>query len=687
MLLKRMGIKNHLFILALHDPDLQGVNPFSPDLTMEQKVKIAHECRHNPWYAIREVIRLPASSGTEPLRYRLNRFNVAQMWLYFNHVTTLGIAPRQTGKSVASDVLMTILMSFMTVNTKMMLLTKDDSLRVGNVTRLKDIYKELPDFLQLKDRTDTNNTEKITINALNNVYTTSVAQPSTKGALKLGRGATIQNVHIDEAAFIKNIDITLPALLAATGAARDNAKAAGEPYGNILTTTAGYLNSKEGKYVYEEIYKKAMPWTEKLYDCKNEEELVDVIRKNSPGKKVMVLLEFNHRQLGYTDEWMRQKIEDAMAEGDAVLADFLNIWPEGSESSAIPKNLLKILFDSIQKEPYVEISSYGYVTRWYKTEEEIETLLKDRYMTISLDTSDAVGRDDIAMTLRDDKTGATLAAGQYNETNLITFSEWLVSWLERFPNLTMIIERRSSGVAIIDNLLKILPAKGMDPFRRLFNWIVDEALEYPARVEEVFRRNLEQRDPSLYVKYRKHFGYATSSGGRASRDALYGNTILSAIKYTGNAAHDKNLVDQIAGLTVKNGRIDHKTGSKDDLVISWTLGYWFLTSARNKEYYGIPNNIVLSTVINNVLEKDNNKEKIEMQRYQVALKEYIDNLLEELRKIKDPVRSHMLTNKIKHLYKDIDTSYVQPVNIDSVLETIELEKAKKQATQTTYYNY
>jgi hypothetical protein len=677
VLLRTMGIKNHTFFLALHNPALVGVDPYDPNLTQEQIVSIVEECKLNPWYFFREIARGPAASGSEPIRFRINRANLALIWLFFNHITTLLIQARQTGKSFSTDMLMTCLKSVVVMNTKFNLLTKDDALRVANVTRLKDIYNELPYYLQLKDRSDTNNTEKITVNALGNVYTTSVAQPSIKGALKLGRGMTIAINHIDEIAFIKNISHTLPALLASGGAARDSAKAAGEPYGNIFTTTAGYLNSEEGKYVHDEIYTQAMPWTEKLYDCLNEAELVATVKKNSPGNKVMVLLEFNHRQLGYTDDWLREKIADAMATGDAVKADFLNIWVEGSATSPIPKHLLKLMSDSVRGEPYVDISNYGYVTRWYVSESTILNEMRNRHIIISLDTSDAVGRDDIAMIIRDVKTGGVLGAGQYNETNLITFSEWLSELFDQFENMVMIIERRSSGVAIIDNLLKLLPAKGLDPFAKIFNWVVDEADAYPDRFNTLkIGRQLESRDPSTYIKYRKHFGYATGGSGKASRDNLYGDSLLSAIKYTGNRTHDKQLVEQVSGLTVKNGRIDHRTGSKDDLVISWMLGYWFLTTARNKKYYGIPNNIVLSVVVTNELSKGNTKEKLEMQQYQLSLKGRIDMLLEELRKENNEMKSLMITNKIKLLYKDVNREYVPSFDIEDVLENIRIEKRK-----------
>jgi len=677
-LYKRMGIDNHAFILALHDPSLQGINPHDPKLSSELKAAIVIECRDNPWYFFREVAMLPASSGVDPIRFQLNRGNISLFWLFYNHVSTLLIQPRQTGKSASTDVLMTHLMGVGTTNANFNLLTKDDSLRVANVTRLKEIYQELPEYLQLKTRGDTNNTEKITINALGNTYTTSVAQSSPKAALNLGRGMTIAINHIDEPAFIKNIDVTLPALLASGGASRDNAAAAGEPYGNIFTTTAGYLNSKEGKYVYDEMYNASMRWTEKLFDAGNEEELYKVIKKNSPGKKVMVLCEFNHRQLGKTDEWLRGKINDAMAKGDAVLADFLNIWVEGSESSPIPKKLLKLIKDSVVNEPYIEINK-GYITKWYVTEQEIVNKVISRETVLTLDTSDMVNNDDTALTLRDVRTGATLAAGVYNETNIIEFSEWIAAWIERFPKLTVIIERRSSGVAIIDNLLKILPVMGIDPFARVFNWVVDEAVEYPKRAEETIMVPMKRRDPSVYVKYRKYFGYGTSGSGKSSRDNLYGDALMQSIKYTGKYARDKILVNQISGLTMRNGRIDHGTGKgdHDDMVISWMLGYWFLTKARNIVHYGIPENASLSVVINEDLTNDGTVDKLARQEEQIAVKEVITTMIEMLRSETNPVKEMMLTNRIKHLNKDIDVTISSPLNLESVLDQIKEEKRVK----------
>ena len=49
VILRDMGVKNHLFPLALINPELQGVDPFDyANLTVDQMAMIALECKLNP---------------------------------------------------------------------------------------------------------------------------------------------------------------------------------------------------------------------------------------------------------------------------------------------------------------------------------------------------------------------------------------------------------------------------------------------------------------------------------------------------------------------------------------------------------------------------------------------------------------------------------------------------------------
>ena len=77
--LQLMGIKNHLFFLALLDPALANVDPHADDLDEETMYRIGIECRRNPWYYFREVARAPALAGTQSERVQFNRSNVC-LW-------------------------------------------------------------------------------------------------------------------------------------------------------------------------------------------------------------------------------------------------------------------------------------------------------------------------------------------------------------------------------------------------------------------------------------------------------------------------------------------------------------------------------------------------------------------------------------------------------------------------------
>jgi len=666
-----MGISNCLFHLALHNKDLVGVDPHSKDITKEQIAMIIDEISENPWYMLREIVRIPAVASVDTTMLRGNRGNISLYWLFFNHITTMLIQPRQTGKSVSADALIGSLLSALTINTDITLLTKDDALRVKNVTRLKELLASLPTYLQLRTRKDTNNTEKITVTNLGNTYITAVAQASAKAAINLGRGMTTPIVQVDEIAYINNIDVTLPAMLPATSAARDSAAESGSPYGNIFTTTPGYLSNKSGAFAYQ-IYNESFRWTEELFDSRDTKELRDLIKANSPSGKAQVLLEYNHRQLGYTDEWLRDKIADAMSSGKATEADFLNIWPEGSGSSVISKDKMKIIVASKLVESNMLISSYGYIIRLYVSEEYFKT----RTIVAGLDTSDAVGSDGIGLVLRDVTNGIVLGTGDFNETNTITFSKWLAEFLIENPNITLIIERKSTGVSIIDAIIEILIHKHVDPFKRLFNWVVNDSRVKTSFKKEIIDTAMAYRDPDVYIRYRKYFGFATSGAGRTARDMLYGEVFNTSVRYTADSVKDPKLITQLTSLIVKNNRIDHPSGGKDDLVVGWLLAYWMLSKGENLDFYGIPAHKVLTNVTESIVAEKGGIEAIEAREYQIELKGQIDELADRIKDEKSITKAKIMLNRLKLLYRDIDTNVVQSFNINSLIDSLELDKKK-----------
>lgn len=594
--LQSMGIENCTFFLALHNPKLQGVDPHDPKLTVEQMVMVGMECRENPWYFFREVARAPANAGLVGNRVQYNRANVSMWWSFFLHITYILVQPRQTGKSFCVDLLMTELYGFYCTNTQINLLTKDDRLRSENVKRLKSIYEELPSYLNMKTRDDVNNMEEISLKKLGNYYLTHVPQSSPKRAANLGRGLTTPILQFDEAPFQPHIKIAMQAATGAMGAAIDAAIRNNEPYGVLMTTTAGKKDDRDGRYIYEYAMEAAR-WSDRFYDAKTTKELEQMVRRHSKGKNGGVNRIygcFSYKQLGKDDLWMRRELERTGGDPDDANRDFFNVWTSGSLSAPLPTAILDALASHIRDEDYQHISTIGsYITRWYIPEDSIEQYMHSKKTVVGIDTSDAIGRDGISFVLTDVETGNVVAVGEFNELNLIKFAQWLVDFIVRYVNTTVVVERRSSGATIIDYLLMFLPQHNIDPFKRLFNWVVNDHMEHKERFEEA-RLPMTRREHDVYVRCKKYFGFATAGSGDASRDELYGSNLQSAARRCIDKVHDRNLTEQITSLENRNGRVDHPKGGHDDLVIGWLLCHWFLTKGKNLQHYGIDSRIIFS---------------------------------------------------------------------------------------------
>lgn len=681
-LLKKMGVKNYLWPLQLHNRELQGVDPFDPNLTEEQMLLIVDECRNNFVYFIRECVRVPGSTHDLPIRFNANRGNMALYWLFMNYVTVLLIQIRQTGKSFSTDILSTWLMSLGTTNYNINLLTKDDTLRASNLDRLRKIEAELPFYLKTRKKGDIGNTEKMVWSRLKNTYEGHLPNKNPKMAEMVGRGLTGATFQIDEAAYFWNIAISLPAALAAGTAARDLARKRGLPFGTIITTTAGKKDDRDGAYVYRMLQESAI-WTEMFFDARDREHLHSIIRKNSISDsgneggrgRLRVNCTFNHRQLGYTDEWWRDAVESSEAMGDEADRDFGNVWTAGNVRSPMSVQELTTIRQSERDIFLSDISKDDYIVRWFfdGTASELDFHMSKSHYILSLDTSDAAGGDDIGFTIRDIKDGAIVASGNFNETNLISFADWISSQIVRFPTLTTIIERRSSGATIIDYLLLILPTKGIDPFRRLYNTIVQNRLLEKAKFEEIEIQGRYLKE-DLYVKYKKTFGFPTSSSGSTSRQNLYGKTLRNAVKLTGHLVRDKVLIEQLLSLEDNGTRIDHAVGSKDDLVISWLLSFWLMTQGENLDYYGINVRDILSK--NRISREINSPENVLQDRRQEALRNEVERLVEELRGVRDEYKAFRLEHQLKLLSEELDDEDRRILSVSDLIASLRESRNK-----------
>lgn len=562
------------------------------------------------------------------------------------------------------DELAVYLLEIRCFKTDINLLTKDEGLRVANIKRLKEIDDELPVYLKRRGKNDANNTELITVNALSNRLLTHLPQASPKLANNVGRGFTSPITFVDEGPFQPNIHIAVPAALAAGTAARERAERAGDPYGNIFTTTAGKKDEVGGEFIYNILTNDCAQWTERFLDAQNAQALEAMVRGLSTTKKYYVNITMNHKQLGKTDEWLAKAIENtAGITAEQADRDFFNRWTSGSLTSPLSTADLERIRLSEKPIVSLEISEVNqYATRWYIPKEQIEARMASGKYLICMDPSEAIGQDDISMNLIDVRTGENIAAGTFNETMTLQIAHWIAELMIKWPNTIAMIERRSSGTAIIEHLLMILPSRGIDPFKRIFNRVVNDSDEEPERFAEI-QTPLGRRPSDIYSRYKKHFGFATSGNGVTARSNLYSVVLQNAAKQIGDRVYDKRTIDQITSLIVRNGRVDHPVGGHDDHVIAWLLGYWLLTQGKNLSYYGIEVNDIL---VMTKPQKSMNYHESYQDREQRELRDQLNVVMEKLKQEND----QFLVNKLEQQLRWIDSKLIKTTEVAATVEEL-----------------
>jgi len=651
---KNMHIKNHQWPLALLDRELVGVNPRDPNLSGELKTRIRVECELNPTYVLREIIRIPprASAG-DGFQFRADRGNMALFWTFWAGQDILLIQPRQTGKSIIADCIQSGCLMFWSNNTDHTMLTKDDPLRRANIHRMKALMARMPSYLnETMKGVDLDNQHEITYYARNNRYITGVARSSVQGADNLGRGMTTPVRQIDESPFFFNIQVTMQAAMPGGIAARREAIESGNPYGTMLTTTAGKLNSRDGAYVYG-LLTGGCPWSEPLMDSIDKDHFEKIVTKYSPGDKNIVSAVFSHRQLGYSDEWLFRTAKETGLSGEAADRDLLNIWTSGDLMSPLEEQARAIILRV--KRPAVDTELFGgeYLFDWFVPVHQRPQHNPHKTYILGLDTSEGIGRDRLSLELVDSETGETVGSMACNETLLNRYTQFLLEFMVANRNTVLVIERKSTAQSIIDTLLTMLPEHGEDPFKRIYNRVVHEASGPTKEAFKLIQGPLHRRDPAVYVKYKGFFGFVTTGD---SRRELYVNVFKRATSICAHGIYDEHLAAELMALVVKDGRIDHSEGQHDDRVVSWLLAQWFLMHGLNLSYYGIDPGRVLSackreSTTLSVAEQYQREE-------QGRLRGAIEAMTEMLENCDSPIQQEIIKSRLKVLagkVKDDDT--------------------------------
>lgn len=583
VMLQKMNIKNNKFFLWLSQPDLRTIDPHNlRDDSVELKQRIAYECKINPWYYFREVLRIE-SPGGDPIRYILNRANLALMWCNYNEVDSFLTMPRQIGKTIATIGITSWLYGIGGRNCTIGLFAKDTSLVQDNVARLKAMIKSLPPYLvKLQPTKDTDNKEGLSYAALNNRYKTWSAAIDPISAQKQGRGATLVMEHWDEFAYYRYNFLSYPSAQSASDAGMEIAKKSGIPLAHIITTTAGMISDPAGEYAYG-IKSGCYRFNEHLYDLENRQALDEFLTDGCSTTRHMVYIEYSYKQLGKDDVWFANVTRNKSQL--QIATDYLNEWQLGTGTSIVPSDLLQILSSSVTDPVDVEHSK-SCIIKWYVDKNTIMTnpQLRDRNYILGMDTSDNVGKDFTTLCVSDPTDMSVVATLRCNLASMMDVVKCIFELMTQLPNSVLIIERNKNGGIFVDILIDMLLSNHQSPVRRIYNLYNQNNA---GGSEDTSRLNYS--DGTVRAK----FGFNTTA---STREQLYSSVLVTLLRYMASRLKDKDLADEIKALSVRNGRIDHPVGQHDDLCMAWMLTGYFALFGRNHILYGIDTSSMMTAV-------------------------------------------------------------------------------------------
>jgi hypothetical protein len=582
-ILKELGVKDYSFHLRLYDDTLANIDPLNElSITQDLKVRIHREIKQNPYYFLREILRIPTGGSIVPFEF--TRGSLAIVWAIEHDISSIVILPRQCYKSMTVLAMYLWLFYWGVLNANFMLYSYGERILLENMQKIKDLREALPNYLNLYDyRSDKDNTKEMRYVLPNGANWIRYKAPnlSKVTAGNAGRGSSAQINMYDEVSFIPGIKNIYESSVFSYKTVSITARHINSHYHRIMTSSAGSLDDPDGEWVYNFI-QSCCEFTEKMYDF-NKEQIENVISTNSVNG--FLYISFMWYDLGKPNTYLEDMKKDSVSQ-DAFDREVLSIWKRVSAEHPLGQDIISIISNYIDKPKDIIIVDDVYFLKLYKPIEELD--FRKKYLA-GLDSGGNLLKDFSALTIVDPETYEVIGVLRSNSFSTTRFAKAIAYiMLNVFNNLVLIPERNSMGIAIIDYLI--------DHFLMLKNRIYHDEKDKP--------------------------GFFTS---KESRYLLYNVLLKNVVRETYNKLHDINIINEIIGLkTTRNGRIDHDTNGHDDTLMSYLFVRWFVTYAKNRNKYINP--LILGSAIQ-IEENEISEALKDKYRGNSTMKNYMDLLM------------------------------------------------------------
>lgn len=565
------GIDN-FFFLSLNNKKLQGVDPFDPDLTVDQQFMIFRECAENRWYFYREVFRVSESGASTEVGggspFLLNRGNLAYLWAMSLNISAYLIMPRQTGKTWAAIADCVWTHQFVR-GSNILHFNKNQSDANMNVRRISDAIKMLPlymqhsniDQLDPSEKRRVKNNEKTIRNTINATIEAMASAGNEAKADSMARGKTASKIWWDELAFIFFNEAMYGASTPAYEKAREISEKNQTPYAISITTTPGDLATPHGAFAYK-MMEDSIPFQEEMYNWKRK-KLYDIIY-NTPDKTGFVFIQFSHLQLGETDDWYLDRAKK-MNNPIRARREYLLEWINSNGNSPFDPDDIEVIGDlAMQRKGTAEVVKINKYFNMYVYQEYHGR----KPVLIGVDVSGGLGRDSTAVVVVHPETLIPIAFFKSNMIPSDQLKKLLITVVTRmYPNCILTIENNSVGKPLIDHLRDTSAGRVLYKERK--------------------KKEIDMGVNSFTKKRRKEvleYGHNTNPTSRMQMMEMLENLVHNSPSHVAFP----ELYDEIRYMELRNGRIDHSASTHDDCTMAYLGVLWIVrygTGLKNKGIY------------------------------------------------------------------------------------------------------
>lgn len=591
--LKDLGIKNWYMCLEVKHPDLkvQDLDPHAEDLSPEDIGKILVECKHNPWYYFREVVRVPVSgAGAIPLY--LHRAAHAAAWCFMNSIDFELVQPRQTYKTTMLTVIMSYMMLFEYRNAIIPYMHKTETRCTDNVGLLRSYIMALPKYMNpWANMKHPPGLQSLAYEGHNVKIAVVSAAKSESAAQDKMKGYSLYGAFIDECEIIPYMKQVMDGANPTVVQARITAKQMGIRACMMYASTPGDLETDEGRD-FQQIIDNMPVFNENMYDLTPEE--IEYMKDpsydpNNPEKVpvTMLYVEFNHIQLRKDANYLRAQYFEALQKntlGEYRRGVLLQRF-RGGEGAFFKQEDLDFIQQNIREPDYDIFLMKKYHLYVYKHDIQVPDLNSDTpYFDmlipyfIGIDCATGKDGDNTAICIINPYTLEVVGELLSPVMGGLDLMRVVTMLAKMIPHALFCIESNMTGVDIID-------------------FVQESQLEnrfyHDPRASEITKNVTNPNVPTeIKLKQKAHAKrYYGTTVGEKVRKMMF-NILRETVHDYRHLIYTKYLVKDIANLVQqKNGKMAAASGEHDDMVMAYLHTLYILKYGYELERFGVNKNL------------------------------------------------------------------------------------------------